>query len=90
MEILDFLPESVAHGRFEVHSDFMNDSGLGEGGYFWCLRHKRVESGDDVCPNKYRLGPFASADDATRALDTVEKRNQAWDAEDARWTGEES
>ena len=90
MDFGDFLPESVAHGRFEVHSDFMNDSGPGRGDYFWCLRHNRVESGDDVCPAQYRLGPYASADDATRALETVEKRNQAWDAEDARWTGEES
>ncbi len=90
METTDILPESVAHGRFEVHSDFMNDSGLVEGGHFWCLRHSRVETGDDMCPAQYRLGPYASADDATRALETVEKRNQAWDAEDARWTGEKS
>lgn len=68
----------------------MNDSGPGRSGYFWCLRHKRVESGDGVCPAQYRLGPFASADDATRALETVEKRNKAWDDEDARWTGEVS
>ena len=67
----------------------MSDSGPG-GGYFWCLRHKRVESGDDVCAAQYRLGPYASADDATRALETVEKRNATWDAEDARWTGEVS
>ncbi|GAA2465025.1 hypothetical protein Ahu01nite_007440 [Winogradskya humida] len=89
MEKTGFLPESVAHGRFEVHSDGMNDSGPG-GGYFWCLRHKRVESGDDVCPAQFRLGPYSSADDATRALDKVEKRNAEWDAEDARWTGEVS
>lgn len=89
MEKWGFLCESVAHGRFEVHSDCMNDSGPG-GGYFWCLRDNRVETGDDVCPAQYRLGPYPSADDATRALDTVEKRNEAWDAEDARWTGEVS
>jgi hypothetical protein len=90
LEKLGFLRESVAHGRFEVHSVGMNDSGPGGGGYFWCLRHNRVETGDDVCPAQYRLGPYATADDATRALETVEKRNAKWDAEDARWTGEES
>ncbi|MEU4691029.1 hypothetical protein [Actinoplanes sp. NPDC023714] len=90
MEIWDFLPESVAHGRFWRHSDGMNDSGLGGAGYFWCLRDHRVESGDQVCPAQYRLGPYATADEATRALDTVEKRNAEWDAEDARWTGEAS
>jgi hypothetical protein len=67
----------------------MSDSGPG-GGYFWCLRHGRVETGDDVCPAQYRLGPYPCAEDATRALETVEKRNEVWDAEDARWTGEVS
>ncbi|GLY01693.1 MULTISPECIES: hypothetical protein [Actinoplanes] len=66
----------------------MNDSGLGEALYFWCLRDRRVESGDDVCPAQFRLGPYTTAEDATRALETVEKRNAEWDAEDARWTGE--
>jgi hypothetical protein len=88
VERLDFLPESVAHGRFEVHSDGMSDSGR-DGEYFWCLRHHRVEILPDVCPAQYRLGPYDSVADAERALDTVEKRNAAWDAEDARWNGEE-
>jgi hypothetical protein len=74
----------VADGRNEVHSDGMSD-----GGYFWCLRHKRVESGDDLCPAQYRLGPYDSAADAERALETVDKRNAAWEAEDARWHGEQ-
>jgi hypothetical protein len=43
----------------------------------------------DACPMQYRLGPYDSVADAERALDTVEKRNAAWDAEDARWNGEE-
>ncbi len=68
----------------------MDDSGLGAGGYFWCLRHNRVESGDAVCPAQYRLGPYATADDATQALETVKQRNAEWDADDARWTGEKS
>jgi hypothetical protein len=89
MEVRAFLRESVAHGRFEVHSDLMSDSGRG-GGYFWCLRHHRVETAANLCPAQYRLGPYASADDAERALEKVEERNKAWDAEDARWAGEES
>jgi hypothetical protein len=90
LEDLGVLQVSVAHGRLEVHSDCMNDSGPGGGGYFWCLRHNRVETGDDMCPAQYRLGPYPTAQDAARALETVEKRNAEWDAEDARWTGEES
>ena len=68
----------------------MNDSGPGRGDYCWSLRHNRVAPGDDLCPAQYRLGPYATADEATRALETVEKRNAEWDAEDARWTGEVS
>lgn len=58
------------------------------GGYFWCLRHERVEWGDDVCRARYRLGPFGSVAEAERALETVRQRNEVWDAEDARWRGE--
>ncbi|GAA0813481.1 hypothetical protein Sya03_56080 [Spirilliplanes yamanashiensis] len=71
-----------------MHSDGMSDGGR-SGGYFWCLRHSRVETLADACPMQYRLGPYDSVADAERALDTVEKRNAAWDAEDARWNGEE-
>jgi hypothetical protein len=65
----------------------MNDSGR-NGQYFWCTRHNRVETDADVCPAKYVLGPYASASAAENALQQVQERNQAWDAEDARWAGE--
>jgi hypothetical protein len=51
-------------------------------GYDWCVRHHRVESGDDVCPARFRLGPFPTAAEAERALERVRERNEAWDAED--------
>ncbi|GAB7038043.1 hypothetical protein JCM9534A_26740 [Catenuloplanes indicus JCM 9534] len=79
------MRESVAHGRFAVHSDVMSDS---VGRFFWCIRHNRVETEPDLCPAKHRIGPFASADDASHALEKVQERNEAWEAEDARWTGE--
>jgi len=66
----------------------MSNSGIG-GGYYWCLRHNRVETDDNACPAMYRLGPYASVSEAERALDRVRERNEQWDAEDARWTGEE-
>jgi hypothetical protein len=66
----------------------MSNSGIGAR-YFWCLRHHRVETDADACPAKYQLGPYASAAEAERALDRVRERNEAWDAEDARWAGEE-
>ena len=82
-----FCSESVALGRFAVHSDHMSSSGVG-GGYFWCLRHNRVEPAAEACAEKYRLGPYATAAEAERALDKVAERNEAWDAEDARWAGD--
>lgn len=54
-------------------------------GFYWCLRHSRVETGDDVCAARFRLGPFATAEEATHALERVAERNDEWDAEDERW-----
>lgn len=82
------LRETVALGRFAVHSNPMSDSGS-DVQYFWCIRHHRTETGADVCPARYVLGPYASATDAEQALQRVRQRNEAWDAEDARWAGEE-
>ena len=84
----DFSLESVAPERFAVHSDVMSNSGEG-GRYYWCLRHNRVETADNACAERYRLGPYPTAAEAERALDRVAERNDAWDAEDARWSGEE-
>ncbi|HET8658616.1 MAG TPA: hypothetical protein VFM55_06415 [Micromonosporaceae bacterium] len=58
-------------------------------GYFWCLRHSRVETASEACAAMHRLGPYPTAAEAERALQTVRERNEAWDAEDARWSGEE-
>ncbi|WDZ84488.1 hypothetical protein [Micromonospora cathayae] len=65
----------------------MSDSGRGAN-HYWCTRHHRVESEADVCPAKFVLGPYPSAADAANALQTVQERNEAWEAEDARWAGE--
>lgn len=66
----------------------MSDSGRGAH-YYWCTRHHRVETDADVCPARHVLGPYASAADAENALQRVQERNEAWDAEDARWAGED-
>jgi hypothetical protein len=64
-------------------------SSSGAGRYYWCLSHQRVETDANLCPSVDRLGPYGSAAEAERALDRVRERNEAWDAEDARWSGEE-
>jgi hypothetical protein len=79
------LPDSVAHGSFAVHSDVMSNSGAAR--YYWCLSHQRVETEANMCASKDRLGPYDSAAEAEQALDRVRERNDAWDAEDARWEG---
>jgi len=82
------LGETVAHGRFSVHSDVMSIGGNG-GGHYWCLRHNRVEIDADKCASRFLLGPYPSAAEAERALERVQERNAEWDADDARWAGED-
>jgi len=55
------------------------------GKFWWCLKHKRVETDENRCKAADRLGPYDTAADAERALQTVAARNEAWDAEDRRW-----
>ncbi len=46
---------------------------------FWfCLKHHQVE-GRDGCKSSDRLGPYANASEAARALDRVAERNDDWD-----------
>jgi hypothetical protein len=69
-----------------VHSEVMSNSGGGP--YYWCLRHSRVETDNDVCPATRTMGPYETADQAEQALNRVAERNEQWDAEDARWAGD--
>jgi hypothetical protein len=49
--------------------------------WWFCLKHKTVEFGAG-CPGKDRLGPYPSQEEAARALETVKRRNEEWDAAD--------
>jgi hypothetical protein len=49
--------------------------------WWYCLKHHRVEP-DAGCKATDRLGPYATREEAARALDTVRERNRDWDAED--------
>jgi hypothetical protein len=51
--------------------------------YWFCLTHHTVE-GTEGCKNADRLGPYASEAEASRALDKVAERNEAWD-NDPNW-----
>jgi hypothetical protein len=55
---------------------------MDDGKHWWyCVRHQTVEP-DQGCPAKDRLGPYATKEEAERALDTVHRRNEEWDAQD--------
>ena len=48
--------------------------------WFYCLRHHTVEP-EPGCPAKDRLGPYPTREEAARALETVRRRNEEWDAQ---------
>ena len=55
--------------------------------YWYCLKHHTVE-GVDGCRNADRLGPYATREEAARALDRVEERNEQWD-NDPNWSDDD-
>jgi hypothetical protein len=56
--------------------------------WYWCLEHKAVE-GADGCRAEVRMGPYRTRAEAEHWKDKVEARNEAWEAEDRRWNGED-
>lgn len=60
----------------------MTDS---ENSFFWCVKHSRVETGDDMCRAENRLGPYATESEAQQAMQRVDERNKEREAEDDRW-----
>ncbi len=54
------------------------------GQWYFCLRHAQVE-GEDGCKNADRMGPYASQEEAARALTTAQQRTEQWDAADEEW-----
>ena len=46
--------------------------------YWYCLTHHRVE-GDEGCKSADRLGPYPTEAEASRALEKVQERNEAWE-----------
>ena len=54
------------------------------GRYYWSLNDNRVVTEEDGVKAADRLGPYDSAEEAARALETVAARNEAWDEEDRK------
>ena len=75
-------------GGLRCHSEVMSISGSATRRY-WCLRHDRLETDDNAGAERDQLGPYAAATQAQRVLENVAERNDQWNAEDARWSGEQ-
>jgi hypothetical protein len=50
-----------------------------ENKWFYCLKHQRVEQGPG-CPDRDRMGPYDSENEATHALQRAKERNEEWEA----------
>jgi hypothetical protein len=49
--------------------------------WYFCLRHQRVEHGPG-CPDRDRMGPYATENEAANALQHARERNEQWEAQD--------
>jgi hypothetical protein len=56
--------------------------------WYWCQQHNAAEPADRACPPDRRLGPYPSREAAEHWKDTVDARNEKWDAEDEAWDGD--
>jgi hypothetical protein len=50
-----------------------------DGAWYFCLKHMRVEHGAG-CPDRDRMGPYDSENEAANALQHARERNEQWDA----------
>lgn len=53
--------------------------------YWFNIQTRQVESDDEKSPGAEVMGPYATRDEAGRALETAAARTEAWDEEDRRW-----
>ena len=60
---------------------------MATGPWFYCLKHTTVEDRDG-CAERHRLGPYATREEAERALTSVAEREKQITAEDRDWEGD--
>ncbi|HEX6920274.1 MAG TPA: hypothetical protein VF314_08605 [Actinomycetes bacterium] len=51
--------------------------------WFYCLKHNTVEKGSG-CANIDRMGPYATSEEAARAIEHARERTEEWDS-DPKW-----
>jgi hypothetical protein len=57
---------------------------MAEGPWYWCMKHSTVEPREG-CPERHRLGPYATRQEAENALQSVADREERLSAEDRAW-----
>jgi hypothetical protein len=55
------------------------------GTYYFNTRTGLVEDLEDKSPSRDLLGPYATREEAERALATAHERTEKWDEEDRAW-----
>jgi hypothetical protein len=78
--------------RWKAEGDDVRATGtrrllMAEGPWFFCLKHHTVETRDG-CAERHRLGPYATREEAERAVQSVAEREQKLTAEDRAWEGD--
>jgi hypothetical protein len=58
-----------------------------ESRWYYCIEHGTVEPFGG-CPAKDRLGPYATKEEAAKALQMAQDRNEEWD-HDTAWNDDE-
>lgn len=54
------------------------DLGDAEGEWYYCFKHKKVETRDE-CHQMDRMGPYRTKEDAEHWREHVAERNKEWD-----------
>ncbi len=60
-------------------SKYLGDA---QGDWYYCFKHKRVETRDSGCPPSDCIGPYPSREDAENWRERVVARNRAWDEDE--------
>ncbi|PRW64154.1 hypothetical protein [Actinopolyspora mortivallis] len=56
-------------------------------GWYFCLKHRRVEAPEEVCRALNRLGPYSDRASAENALEIAHRRTEEADEADRHWGG---
>ncbi len=88
-----YLGKLVTYRAISVHAYHMT-SGVSASDerthYYWCVRHRRVETDGNVCAGVNHLGPYTTAKEAETAVQRIADREEQWEADDTRWRGEKA